>query len=170
MVTWFGIFWNRDFLDLCWIYVRIHQFGNANVPLAILITILFIFILLVFIIIQGFSFFFFFFLLFHRKAIIIITSLFGFSAWWVIWEWLRSELFTSFPWLFLGYSQIHFPFKGFAPLIGVYGVSLIVALIIGCLYLLFFHKEVKIKILSVLVIVIFLLMGGSSTTRQWTHS
>ncbi|AKQ33589.1 apolipoprotein N-acyltransferase [Candidatus Coxiella mudrowiae] len=163
---WRGWLFGLGFFGIgtSWIYVSIHKFGNANVPLAVLITILFIFILSVFIAIQGFSFS----LLFRRKSM-VTTSLFAFPAWWVIWEWLRSELFTGFPWLFLGYSQIHFPLKGFAPLIGVYGVSLIVALISGCLYLLFFYKEIKIKILSVLVIVILLLMGGSLTTRQWTH-
>ena len=43
-------------------------------------------------------------------------------------DWLRSWIFTGFPWLSLGYSQTApSPLAGFAPLIGVFGLSLIVA-------------------------------------------
>ncbi len=44
-------------------------------------------------------------------------------------DWLRSWIFTGFPWLALGYSQAPpSPLAGFAPLIGVHGLSLLVAL------------------------------------------
>ncbi len=50
---------------------------------------------------------------------------------WVLTEWLRTWLFTGFPWLHLGYSQIDTPFGGLAPLLGVFGVSWAVALSAG---------------------------------------
>ena len=44
-------------------------------------------------------------------------------------DWVRSWLFTGFPWLALGYSQTPpSPLAGFAPLIGVFGLSALVAL------------------------------------------
>ncbi len=44
-------------------------------------------------------------------------------------DWLRGWIFTGFPWLALGYSQAPpSPLAGFAPLIGVHGLSLLVAL------------------------------------------
>ena len=44
-------------------------------------------------------------------------------------DWLRSWIFTGFPWLALGYSQAApSPLAGFAPLLGVHGLSLLVAL------------------------------------------
>lgn len=44
-------------------------------------------------------------------------------------DWLRGWLFTGFPWLAVGYTQAPpSPLAGFAPLIGVYGLSLLLAL------------------------------------------
>lgn len=44
-------------------------------------------------------------------------------------DWLRSWIFTGFPWLAVGYSQAPpSPLAGFAPLFGVHGLSLFVAL------------------------------------------
>jgi len=44
-------------------------------------------------------------------------------------DWLRSWIFTGFPWLAVGYSQAPpSPLAGFAPLFGVHGLSLLIAL------------------------------------------
>jgi apolipoprotein N-acyltransferase len=40
-------------------------------------------------------------------------------------EWLRGSLFTGFPWLQTGYAWIDSPLAGFAPLLGVQGMSLL---------------------------------------------
>lgn len=53
---------------------------------------------------------------------------------WVLLEWLRGWLFTGFPWLALGYTQVDGPLGGLAPVAGVYGVSLAVALSGGLLW------------------------------------
>ncbi|HEX5539831.1 MAG TPA: apolipoprotein N-acyltransferase, partial [Methylophilaceae bacterium] len=48
---------------------------------------------------------------------------------WALSDWIRSWIFTGFPWLTLGYSQTPFsPLAGFTPIVGVYGISLITAL------------------------------------------
>ena len=146
-----------------WVYISIHSFGNANIPLAVLITVLFIFVLSLFPAIQGF----FFSLL--RKKFSIFIALFIFPAWWVVCEWLRSKLFTGFPWLFLGYSQISSPLRGFGPILGVYGISLAVAFISGCLYLLFFYKKIFVKILSVTLIILLFIVGDILSVVRWTH-
>jgi apolipoprotein N-acyltransferase len=57
-------------------------------------------------------------------------------ALWALSEWLRGWLFTGFPWLTSGYAHNIGPLAGFAPVLGVYGVAWIAAIIAGCLALL----------------------------------
>ncbi|UCG72647.1 MAG: apolipoprotein N-acyltransferase [Chromatiales bacterium] len=51
-------------------------------------------------------------------------------------EWIRGWIFTGFPWLSLGYGQIDGPLSAWAPVLGIYGVSLLVAVTGGLLLIL----------------------------------
>jgi apolipoprotein N-acyltransferase len=53
----------------------------------------------------------------------------AFASAWAIGEWLRGTVFTGFPWLASGYAQVDGPFAGFAPVVGVYGVGWMMALV-----------------------------------------
>jgi apolipoprotein N-acyltransferase len=44
-------------------------------------------------------------------------------ALWVLLEWLRGWVLSGFPWLSLGYALIDSPLAGWAPMLGVYGVT-----------------------------------------------
>ena len=60
-------------------------------------------------------------------------TIFILPALWVLFEWLRGWLLTGFPWLDLGYSQVAYPLAGYAPCLGVYGVSFFCAVCAGLL-------------------------------------
>ena len=66
----------------------------------------------------------------------MITAVAIFPALWALSEWVRGWIFTGFPWLVSGYAHTASPLAGYAPIVGVYGVGLIAALIGGCLALL----------------------------------
>jgi apolipoprotein N-acyltransferase len=53
---------------------------------------------------------------------------------WVLAEFVRQWVFSGFPWLSVGYSQIDTPLAGFAPILGVYGLSALVLVVSYCLY------------------------------------
>ena len=58
------------------------------------------------------------------------TKLFFIPAMWVLLEYMRSHLFTGFPWALLGYSQyLNLPIIQIADITGAWGVSFLVMLI-----------------------------------------
>jgi apolipoprotein N-acyltransferase len=63
----------------------------------------------------------------------VAASVAAFPASWVVFEWMRGWVFTGVPWLAVGYSQVDSPLAGFAPVVGVYGVSFATALCAGLL-------------------------------------
>ena len=103
-----------------WVYVSIHDFGNAPPALAVIITISFTVLLAAFIALQGWC---------YRKLCTARWSVIpGFAATWVLSEWCRSWVLTGFPWLYLGSAHTTSMFSGIAPVFGVLGISFIIAL------------------------------------------
>jgi apolipoprotein N-acyltransferase len=112
-----------------WVYVSLHDFGMMPAPLAALATLLFCLFLALYPAAVGY--------LQARiggtpstRALVLIPGM------WALTEWLRSWIFTGFPWLSLGYSQLDSPLAGYAPVVGLFGVSFLAALAAGCLALL----------------------------------
>lgn len=52
---------------------------------------------------------------------------------WAGLEWIRGSLFTGFSWLNIGYGHVDSVLAGWAPLLGVYGVAFMAALVAACL-------------------------------------
>ncbi|WP_028116360.1 apolipoprotein N-acyltransferase [Ferrimonas senticii] len=62
-----------------------------------------------------------------------LARVLAFPGLWLVAEVLRGKLFTGFPWLWSGYSQVQGPFASLVPIIGVLGVGLLLSLIAACL-------------------------------------
>lgn len=121
---WRGLIFGIGFFatGVSWVFISIHDYGNAPAWLAAIITISFILILALFPALNGY--------LLNRffKNSHPAKILCAFPAIWVLLEWIRSWIFSGFPWLLLGDSQIDSPLNGYAPFLSVYGVSLTVVL------------------------------------------
>jgi len=120
----FGLF----LTGVSWIYVSLSVFGGMPAAVAGLATLLFCAVLALFAALAG--------ALFVRLAAADwLRRTLLFAALWVLAECLRAWAFTGFPWLAAGYSQTPpSPLTGYAPLLGVHGVSLFSALLGGLIF------------------------------------
>jgi apolipoprotein N-acyltransferase len=111
-------------LFLCgvsWVYVSLHDFGAMPLPLAAVATLLFCVVLALLPAAAGW-------LCARLPAPDAVKLAAAAPALWTLTEWTRGWIFTGFPWLAVGYSQVPAsPLAGYAPVLGIYGVSLATA-------------------------------------------
>jgi apolipoprotein N-acyltransferase len=121
-----------------WIYIAINVYGNTHWTLAGALTSVLILYLAMFYALFGWS-------VFKLKTKIqqrgshseLISALVVIPVLWVFFEWLRSWILTGFPWLLIGYPAIQTPLAGYAPVTGIFGVSLLTVWIAALLAVMF---------------------------------
>jgi len=99
-----------------WLVICLNQYGQMHFFLATLFTL----ILCVFLSL------FFYPITFYKKY---YTSLFFVPVFFTLIEWFRGVIFTGFPWLSLGYSQVpNTPLAGYISIVGIHGVTFLILL------------------------------------------
>jgi apolipoprotein N-acyltransferase len=127
--AWRGLAFGLGFFltGVSWVYVSLSDFGGMPAPVAALATLLFCAYLALFpALLAGI----------YRRLLPAapLARALLFAGLWALADFLRGDLFSGFPWLALGYAQTPpSPLAGYAPLFGVYGVSLLSALAAGLL-------------------------------------
>jgi len=145
-----------------WLYIAMHEYGGMPSLLALLATFLFAAFWALLPALAGY-------LQARFKVSNSLRLLLVMPATWVLVEWLRGLLFTGLPWLTIGYAHSDSPLAGYAPVLGVYGVSLAVAVSAGLLAWLFEVRWSKQGQAALAVLV--LLWGGGALLRTvaWTQ-
>lgn len=122
---WYGV--SLFGIGVHWLYISIHEHGNASPLLAGGLTLGLILCALAFfpackLLIYKYLETKFTHSNYHSKYknIFLLVNL---PTIWVIFDWIQSWFLTGFPWLYLGYSQILTPLSGFAPILSVFGVT-----------------------------------------------
>lgn len=64
-----------------------------------------------------------------------VRTLLALPILWLLADWAMGWVLTGFPWLLFGYSQIDSPLVGYAPVLGVQGITLILWLSVGGIFL-----------------------------------
>jgi apolipoprotein N-acyltransferase len=112
-----------------WVYVAIHTFGGMPALLAAIGTAAFVAYVALFPAAAGW-------LAARFAAPRTWPRAVAAAAAWTVLEWIRSWLFSGFGWLSLGYSQLPgSPLAGYAPIGGVFAVTLALALAAAALAL-----------------------------------
>ena len=169
-----------------WIYVALHDYGNMPLLLALPATLLFAAFLALYQALAGYA---------QVRLPALSGAVFGspeqggrllrktapgipvavslcvlMPAVWVLAEWLRGTLFTGFPWLTLGYAHSDSPLAGYAPLLGVYGVSLAAAVSAGLLALLWRERWNRRGRIACAVLAALWLGGAAARSIAWTQT
>ena len=165
---WQGFIFGFGFFGtgVYWVFHSIHTFGGVPTPIAIFITTIFIAILALFPAAVGGIVNRYFPVLNNTKIIL------AYPVSWVISEWIRSWIFTGFPWLFIGYSQTNSPLAGYAPLLGVFSISLATlissGLIVATIIQLKQH-HFRTGYFYLFLFTLIWIIGGLLSLLPWTH-
>lgn len=151
----FGLFVSGTY----WIYVSVHVFGQA--PLWIAMFLMFGLVLIMAAYCAGIGW--------------TIARLCGGQPWrlalvgpavWVLVEWLRGWALSGFPWLSFGYGQIDSPLAGWAPVLGIYGVSwMLLVSVAGAVPLLARSGS---RMAALTLVLMPWLLGYLLQTQSWT--
>ncbi len=174
-VTGFSFGLGMFLAGVSWVYVSLHDFGGMAMLTAAIFTLFFCVYLSCYPALVGA-------ILRRLPASRPVRLLLFFPALWALSEWVRGWLFTGFPWLALGYSQAPgSPLAGFAPLLGVFGVSLATAAVAAALASVIarfaeWRSQVPRRGMALLarepgawIIVALLIAGIASSSRDWTQ-
>ena len=147
-----------------WIYISLHDFGNMPSIAAGLATFLLCAFMALFPALVG--------------ALSVRLSkarsqqlLVCIPICWALADWTRSWIFTGFPWLTMGYSQVpNSPLAGYLPIFGVYGVSIITVFVASLIGYWLAKKPTSIiwKRNSIAVLVLIFVAGSLLKLLEWT--
>jgi len=145
---------------ISWVFISIKVYGDVAAPVASFITLGLIAFLSLYPALLGY------FLVRAFRTLTPAVLLVALPAGWVMAEWLRGWVFSGFPWLNIGSSQIDSPLGAYGPVLGVYGTGWTVALSAALLVLVFRSRQR----LPGLVLLLLLWGGGYLLDRvAWTE-
>jgi len=147
---------------ISWIYVALHDYGDMPMVLALPAMLLFAAFISLFPALAA-----------YIQARIRVDEwmrlVLLMPATWVLSEWVRGTIFTGFPWLTLGYAHSGSPLAGYAPLLGVYGVSLVAAVSAGLLVRLVKTRWSLTGKLTLVLLVALWAGGAALRAVTWTQ-
>ena len=157
--AWLGFLYGCGLFGtgIFWVHVSIDSFGGMPMIANIFVMSLLIGYLALYPALFGW--------LFNRfnQGKIVRQLLLSGPALWLVTDWLRGWVFTGFPWLWMGYSQISSPLKHFAPIFGVEGITLALVFFSAGILAALHKKQAKWLLVSIAVV----LLSWAASYPQW---
>lgn len=145
-----------------WVYVSIQEHSGTPAFIAVTLTWAFVASLACLFALQAWLW---------QRFFSNTHALISWPALWVLMEALRSWLFTGFPWLLLGTAHLSTPYSGWAPVLGVYGLTGI-SVLSGLL--IFYSLRPRViywqRGLAISLLVFLPLAGLGLKQKQWTQT
>ena len=145
-----------------WIYIAMYEYGGMPLLLALLAALLFAAFWALLPALAGY-------IQARLPAAHGLRVMLVMPAVWVLLEWFRGLLVTGFPWLVLGYAHSESPLAGYAPLLGVYGVSLAAAASAGLLVFAWQARRSKQGKLALVMLLMIWGTGALLRSIAWTQ-
>lgn len=148
---------------ISWVYVSVHTFGDAPALFAVLLTILFVAVLALFPALVGLTL---------NRFYPDNTSFklwLVFPALWTLFEWIRTWIFSGFPWLLAGSSQTTWPLSSIAPIAGTYMISFLLAQIAGGI-IYYSYTSTTFRRNTLIYFAALLLTCALLPLNHWTHA
>lgn len=156
---WFGV--GTFTAGTYWLEISIHGFGGA--PLALAIVLMAALVALM----SGYHAIFGWLAARWLPRSGALRYVIGLPAAWTILEWLRGWALSGFGWLSLGYSQSDTWLAGLAPIIGVHGVSFVLAMMAGA-FVWGFRGDARTRVWALLLVASPWLLGRAFGSIEFT--
>lgn len=136
------------FFGAFWLYTSIHVYGDTPAYIAVAMIAFMAIAMGLFSAVQAWLY----------RRFFPETPL-TFAPIWILFEWIKTWIFTGFPWLFAGYAFTNYGLDEYAPLFGIFGVSFVVILIAAAITECLFGKRFW-------IVPILLLLAGAWGAKQ----
>ncbi|MDC9720463.1 MAG: apolipoprotein N-acyltransferase [Gammaproteobacteria bacterium] len=143
-------------VGVSWVFVSMVNHSDTHWLLALFLSLLFCIGLSLFY--AAFAGLFHHFKTLHRFPTLLFAGL------WISLDLLRGWLLTGFPWLYIGYGGLGTVLDGYAPIVGVHGISLVVVLS----GLLVFGARIKLHFRAAIIVSLWV-VGYCLSFISWTH-
>jgi apolipoprotein N-acyltransferase len=145
-----------------WLYISIHIFGRAPIWLAVAIMAALVAIMGLYYAALGYA------VARWLPARGPLRWLVGIPSAWLLLEWFRGWFLSGFSWLSLGYTQTDTWLAGFAPVVGVYGLTALVLVAAGALVTLLLGDR-RARWIAAAVLVVPWPIGAGLQRVEWTR-
>ncbi|MGA2563102.1 MAG: apolipoprotein N-acyltransferase [Steroidobacteraceae bacterium] len=149
-------------LGTSWLYISVHGFGGAPLWLTAAVVLALVGIMAAYHALLGYL------VVRCLPPGGALRYLVGLPALWLLVEWWRGWFLSGFPWLSLGVSQTDTPLRGFALILGAYGVSGLLLLGSGALLALW-RGPPRLRALAAALLVLPWPLGALLGRINWTQ-
>ncbi len=147
-------------VGISWVYVAIHDFGQANILLAGFLTALFVSFMASYLAVLGWGI-----NRLSKGKLTTFDTVLLLPVAWLLFEWFKGWFLTGLAWLDVGVGQIDGPLSGYTPVISVLGVSLLAAFS-ASLFVIVWQKK---QWWPIILIALIWSGGHLLKSQQWTY-